>query len=152
RRGWRASPCGAAAGRGPKARRPVPRPRAGPPPAAVTAAAPGGRAGRPRVAPRAAWSAGRGPGWRPGGPRAAAPRGNRSRPEGDRRTEESTRWTPFVTPQVPVDTPVDVTQLISLRENAIAKEPGSSYFRPRQCVSRLGLAIGGQTPSSLPRM
>ena len=41
------------------------------------------------------------------------------------------------------DALVDVTQLISLRENAIAKEPGSSYFRPRRCVSRLGLATGG---------
>src|SRR5262249_54783221 len=38
---------------------------------------------------------------------------------------------------------VDVTQLFSLRENAIAKEPGSSYFKPRRCVSRLGLANGG---------
>jgi len=38
---------------------------------------------------------------------------------------------------------VDVTQLFSLRENAIAKEPGSSYFKPRRCVSRLGLATGG---------
>jgi hypothetical protein len=46
----------------------------------------------------------------------------------------------------------DVTQLFPLRENAIAKEPGSSYFKPRRCVSRLGLANGGQTPSSLPRM
>jgi hypothetical protein len=27
-------------------------------------------------------------------------------------------------------TAVDVTQLISLRENAIAKEPGSSYSKP----------------------
>ena len=38
---------------------------------------------------------------------------------------------------------IDVTQLFSLRENAIAKEPGSSYFKPRRCVSRLGLANGG---------
>ena len=35
------------------------------------------------------------------------------------------------------------TPLFSLRENAIAKEPGSSYFKPRRCVSRLGLATGG---------
>jgi hypothetical protein len=38
---------------------------------------------------------------------------------------------------------VHVTQLFSLRKNAIAKEPGSSYFKPWQCVSRLGLANGG---------
>src|SRR5215470_2856997 len=35
------------------------------------------------------------------------------------------------------------TQLISLRENAIVKEPWSSYFKPRRCVSRLGLRNGG---------
>src|SRR6516164_8709055 len=40
-------------------------------------------------------------------------------------------------------TSVDVTQLFSLRENAIAKEPGSSYFMPWRCVSRLGLVNGG---------
>jgi hypothetical protein len=33
---------------------------------------------------------------------------------------------------------VDVTVLFSLRENAIAKEPGSSYHKPWRCVSRLG--------------
>ena len=38
---------------------------------------------------------------------------------------------------------VDVTQLFSLREHAIPKEPGSGYFKPRRCVSRLGLANGG---------
>ena len=38
---------------------------------------------------------------------------------------------------------VPCNPLYSLRENAIAKEPGSSYFRPRRCVSRLGLANGG---------
>jgi hypothetical protein len=38
---------------------------------------------------------------------------------------------------------VDGTQLFSLRENAIAKEPGSSYFKPWWCVSRLGLVNGG---------
>ena len=38
---------------------------------------------------------------------------------------------------------VDVTQLFSLRENAIVKEPGSSYFKPWRCVSRLGLMNGG---------
>ena len=38
---------------------------------------------------------------------------------------------------------IDVTQLFSLRKNAIAKEPGSSYFKPWWCVSRLGLANGG---------
>ena len=45
--------------------------------------------------------------------------------------------------RVLADTAVDVTQLISLRENAIAKEPGSGYFKPWRCVSRLGLANGG---------
>jgi hypothetical protein len=35
------------------------------------------------------------------------------------------------------------TFLFSLRENAIAKEPGSSYLKPWRCVSRLGLLIGG---------
>jgi hypothetical protein len=34
---------------------------------------------------------------------------------------------------------VNVTVLFSLRENAIAKEPGSSYLKPWRCVSRLGL-------------
>jgi hypothetical protein len=34
---------------------------------------------------------------------------------------------------------VDVTELFSLRENAIAKEPGSSYAERWRCVSRLGL-------------
>jgi hypothetical protein len=29
-------------------------------------------------------------------------------------------------------------RLFSLRENAIAKEPGSSYLKPWRCVSRLG--------------
>jgi len=38
---------------------------------------------------------------------------------------------------------VDVTQLFSLRKNAIVKEPGSSYFTPWRCVSRLGLVNGG---------
>jgi hypothetical protein len=33
----------------------------------------------------------------------------------------------------------DVTGLFSLRENAIAKEPRSSYLKPWRCVSRLGL-------------
>ena len=36
-----------------------------------------------------------------------------------------------------------MTQLFSLRENAIAKEPGSRYVKPWRCVSRLGLANGG---------
>src|SRR5262249_36980467 len=38
---------------------------------------------------------------------------------------------------------VERTSLFSLRENAIAKEPGSSYLKPWRCVSRLGLLIGG---------
>ena len=41
--------------------------------------------------------------------------------------------------QLPVAGEGDVTGLFSLRENAIAKEPGSSYFKPWRCVSRLGL-------------
>jgi len=41
------------------------------------------------------------------------------------------------------DASVDVTQLISLRENAIVKEPWSSYYKPWRCVSRLGLRNGG---------
>ena len=41
------------------------------------------------------------------------------------------------------DASVDVTQLFSLREHAIAKEPGSSYVKPWRCVSRLGLVNGG---------
>jgi hypothetical protein len=40
-------------------------------------------------------------------------------------------------------TAVDVTQLFSLRENAIFKEPGSSYSKPWRCVSGLGLTNGG---------
>ena len=47
---------------------------------------------------------------------------------------------------------VDVTPLFSLRENAIAKEPGLSYPEPWRCVSRLGTSLVAQTPSSLPRM
>src|SRR5262249_24543640 len=44
---------------------------------------------------------------------------------------------------VPDDTPVDGTQLFSLRENTIAKEPGSSYPERWRCVSRLWLVNGG---------
>ena len=36
---------------------------------------------------------------------------------------------------------VDVTPLFSLRENAIAKEPGSSYPERWRCVSRLGASM-----------
>jgi formylglycine-generating enzyme required for sulfatase activity len=36
---------------------------------------------------------------------------------------------------------IHVTPLISLRENAIAKEPGSSYLEPWRCVSRLGASM-----------
>ena len=39
--------------------------------------------------------------------------------------------------------PVDPTPLFSLRENAIAKEPGASYPERWQCVSRLGRFNGG---------
>jgi hypothetical protein len=46
-------------------------------------------------------------------------------------------------PQVPEDTSVDVTLLFSLRENAIAKEPGLGYPERWRCVSRLGLFNGG---------
>jgi bifunctional non-homologous end joining protein LigD len=47
---------------------------------------------------------------------------------------------------------VDVTPLFSLRENAIAQEPGSGYPERWRCVSRLGAPLVAQTPSSLPRM
>src|SRR5262245_4313805 len=40
-------------------------------------------------------------------------------------------------------TKVHVTQLFSLRETAIVKERGPSYFKPWRCVSRLGLMNGG---------
>src|SRR5262249_5690237 len=46
---------------------------------------------------------------------------------------------------------VDGTPLFSLRENAIAKEPGLSYPEPWPCVSRLGASMVAQTLSSLPR-
>jgi len=36
-----------------------------------------------------------------------------------------------------------VTLLFSLRENAIAKEPGLGYSERWRCVSRLGLFNGG---------
>ena len=38
---------------------------------------------------------------------------------------------------------VDVTPLFSLRENAIAKEPGLRYAERWRCVSRLGCSNGG---------
>jgi hypothetical protein len=38
---------------------------------------------------------------------------------------------------------VDQTLLFSLRENAIAKEPGLSYPERWRCVSRLGRFNGG---------
>ena len=38
---------------------------------------------------------------------------------------------------------VDQTLLFSLRENAIAKEPGLSYLERWRCVSRLGRFNGG---------
>ena len=41
---------------------------------------------------------------------------------------------------------VDVTPLFSLRENAIAKEPGLGYPERWRCVSRLGLFNGGLDP------
>ena len=43
----------------------------------------------------------------------------------------------------PIDPSVDQTLLFSLRENAIAKEPGSSYLERWRCVSRLGRFNGG---------
>jgi hypothetical protein len=42
---------------------------------------------------------------------------------------------------VSVAVSVDVTQLISLRENAIAKEPGLSYLERWRCVFRLGASL-----------
>ena len=41
------------------------------------------------------------------------------------------------------DVSVDQTLLFSLRENAIAKEPGLGYPERWRCVSRLGLFNGG---------
>jgi hypothetical protein len=52
----------------------------------------------------------------------------------------------------PFDTSVDMTPLYSLREHAIAKEPGSSYPERWPCVSRLGASMVAQAPRSLPRM
>ena len=45
---------------------------------------------------------------------------------------------------------VERTPIFSLRENAIAQEPGLSYPGCRLCVSRLGASIGGQAPSAFP--
>jgi hypothetical protein len=45
--------------------------------------------------------------------------------------------------RVLADTAVDVTLLFSLREHAIAKEPGLGYPERWRCVSRLGLFNGG---------
>src|SRR5262245_17131199 len=42
--------------------------------------------------------------------------------------------------------------LFSLRENAIAKEPGLSYPERWRCVSRLGASMVAQIPASLPRI
>src|SRR5262245_52666847 len=46
---------------------------------------------------------------------------------------------------------VERTPLFSLRENAIAQEPGLSYPESWRCVSWLGASVVAQTPSSLPR-
>src|SRR6516165_3328208 len=54
--------------------------------------------------------------------------------------------------EVVMDASVDVTRLFSLRENAIAKEPGLGYPERWRCVSRLGASMVVETPSSLPRM
>jgi hypothetical protein len=43
-----------------------------------------------------------------------------------------------VTVHLPIGTCQLVTGLFSLRENAIAKEPGSSYLKPWRSASRLG--------------
>lgn len=45
----------------------------------------------------------------------------------------------------------DPTPLFSLRENAIAKEPGLRYAERWRCVSRLGASVVVQTLSSFPR-
>jgi hypothetical protein len=42
--------------------------------------------------------------------------------------------------------------LFSRRENAIAKEPGSSYPEGWPCVSWLGASLVARTPASLPRL
>src|SRR5215203_4832932 len=44
------------------------------------------------------------------------------------------------------------TPLFSLRENAIAKEPGSSYPEHWPCVSWLGASMVAWTPASPPRL
>src|SRR5215469_9180767 len=67
----------------------------------------------------------------------------RSRVEGDKHIATPKPGPRCVALRVLADTSVDVTQLFSLRENAIAKEPGSRYVKPWRCVSRLGLANGG---------
>src|SRR5262249_51127301 len=64
-----------------------------------------------------------------GGP---AVRGTRSRVEGDKGTE----WGPAVNVLLSYLGRCD--PLFSLRENAIAKEPGLSYLERWRCVSRLG--------------
>src|SRR5262249_47829527 len=55
-------------------------------------------------------------------------------------------------PPKPFRPAVDETPLFSLRENAIAKEPGPSYPERWRCAPVLGASLVAQTPSSLPRM
>jgi len=65
--------------------------------------------------------------------------GNRSQVAGGKRIAATEPGPHCVALRVLADAAVDVTVLFSLRENAIAKEPGSSYPKPWRCVSRLGL-------------
>ena len=51
------------------------------------------------------------------------------------------RGGPMQVARIRLATAVDVTPLFSLRENAIAKEPGSSYLERWRCVSRLGASM-----------
>src|SRR5262245_43948814 len=71
------------------------------------------------------------------------PPGQAVRMELDAQRQRESRMAPRRLEGRRLATPVDVTQLFSLRKNAIAKEPGSSYFKPWLCVSRLGLMNGG---------
>ena len=50
------------------------------------------------------------------------------------------------------DTSVEQTPLFSLRENAIAKEPGSGYSEGWSCVFWLGASLVAPTPASRPRL
>jgi len=56
--------------------------------------------------------------------------GGHSQPPGGIRSSCSRSAAGIAAPHVPSETSVDVTQLFSLRENAIAKEPGLVILSP----------------------